>query len=759
MISQIPEELKALQQWVCFDVLEDKKIPFIPGSDNQAASNRPRDWRSFRAALADVESGKRQYLGFCFSSSDPYTFIDLDDIDDKDQRQIFERLDTYCQRSISGEGCHLICNGTFEGKGKHPAQPAAGIFKQNRFCLMTGDVVAGRDTINVVSDADLQAVHSWLGGGRDSSEVPLVEYQADLPDQTVFDLGCDRFLKFSEMCCGRWQQYSEFHNDHSTADHAFLAMLCDLTSSNEQVRWLFSHSGMWNEERAAKKSGHGFDNYVNRTISKIRSSQSRDAERASRVTLCFEERDEPEIEEATVVAPVGEPEGSRDLLDSIPPGLLRDLADYSFATAYLPLQEASLLGPLSFISALCGRGYVTPDNSGLNLWLILVGRTGCGKDELQKSVKRILSGVSKQLPHVRRIFGGELVSGPAVETTFQETLRYISYFKEFGKTFSTLASPNPQEHTRSLVGSLLNSYNAADVGGSIECRKKAKNEGEKPYIERPCLCVMGDSTPGELYGAVSTRELASGFLQRFMLFEVKPESWSLHSNSNSGLPLPKKLADKLGLLAEMMERFDADARAVPTRVRATAKAQKMLSDYALNKRKAIRRNTGPQNSDEVYNRAGLKVARLATIVAVCADFHSPLIEEVHAQWAIELVERLDAQMLAKFSTGEVGTGQVKQEAEILGAAVRLSKLTLKERAALGMVSKVAKAKDFIPLSVLKAEVIQRSSFENDKAGAVTAFERCVASMVRAGVFSQVDENYASDNFDHFKKGSLLCLTQ
>jgi len=760
MISNIPDELKKLQQWVCFDIQEGKKIPYTPGSDNMAASNRPRDWRSFRAALADVKSGRRQHLGFCFASSDPYVFIDLDDPGDPEQVAVFERIRTYAQRSISGKGCHLICKGTFDGPGRHPSKPAAGMFKENRFCLMTGDVSRGRNTIKPVDQEELQSVHSWLSTGSGiAPTVDLVEYQAEIPDQTVLDMGRDRFPhKFESLCRGDWRRYEEFHNDHSTADHAFTAMLCDLTESNEQVRWFFHASGMWTEERENKKAaqGHSFENYVNRTITKIRSTQARDADRASKVQIRFIE-DEEEAQPVPLVVHKEPRFGARDMIDALPDGLLKELAEYSFATAYLPLQEASLVGPLTLLSAIIGRGYVTPTNSGLNLWNVVVGRTGCGKDELQKSVKRILAGIANDVPHIRRIFGGELVSGPAIETTFQDTFRFVSYFKEFGKTFATLASPNAQEHTRTLVGGLLNSYNASDIGGSLESRKKAKNEGERSFIERPCLCLLGDSTPGELYDAVSTRELASGFLQRFMLFDVKPESWSMHANPNSGGPLPKRLADNLSLLTEMMERFDADPKQKPRRVKATPECLKRLEEYALKKRQAIRRQSGPKNSDEVYNRAGLKVGRLATIAAVCADFHAPVIDNEHVDWAIALVESLDASMLNKFTSGKVGTGQVKQEAEILAAAEEVCALTKKERMALGMPEEIAKLADFLPLSALKNAVVQNATFTNDKNGAVTAFEKCVASMVKAGVFSQVDPVYAADSLGFYNKGTLLTI--
>jgi Protein of unknown function (DUF3987) len=729
-----------------------RKVPYTPGTDSMAASNRPRDWRSFRAACKDVEEGKRQHIGFCFSSSDPYTFIDLDDPEDEDQIAIFKRLNTYAQRSVSGEGCHLICKGSFEGAGKHPSHPDAGIFKENRFCLMTGDIVEDRNTINVVADADLQAIHTWLGGGNEKTDEDLVEYETEIPDQTVFDMGCDRFDKFESMCCGDWQKYEEYYGDHSTADHAFIAMLCDLTESNEQVRWFFAHSGMWNEERAAKKAGHGFVGYVNRTIKKIRGNQSRDREMMSRVSLCFKEN-EPEPLEAL-------PPANNDLIDSLPEGLIKDLARYSMATSFYALPEASFCFALSLLSGITGRAYQTPTHSGLNLWTILVGDTSCGKDEYQAGMNRVISSLEKRgLKSLSKLLGGELVSGPAMEQVFSDRKRYISYMPEFGEMFRTLVAPGAPDHIRTLNRGLLNSYNAAGLHGSLRARRKAQGtESGVESIERPCLVLAGESTPEAMYGNVGHRELATGFLQRFILVDVPKSSWSLEENKRSAKAPPKELLDRLEQLVVLCDSMEVEQRKGLDHVvvGGTPEALERLHRYRASKRREIMSCPDGLAKKEVINRAGLKALRIACLMAVSADFHSPQITLEHAEWAIRFVDAMDASMLARFTSGEVGSGQTKQESEIRKAAKSLVKLSVADRRKLGMNKEVAKEADMLPLSVLKARVVQSAAFSADRVGAVTAFERCVDSLVRSGFFSKVKEDVAMDRFAH-TMGVLLCV--
>lgn len=752
MLSNIPDELQKLQQWVCFDITPDgKKVPYTPGTNSMAASNRPRDWRSFRAACKDVESGKRQHVGFCFSSTDPYVFIDLDDPEDDDQVSVFERLNTYAQRSVSGEGCHLICKGTFEGPGKHPAHPEAGIFKENRFCLMTGDVVADRSTINVVANDDLQAIHRWLGGGKEVKQEELVEYESDVPDQTIYEMGCDRFDKFKSLCAGAWQQFEEYHGDHSTADHALIAMLCDLTECNEQVRRLFQYSGMWTEERARKKAGHGFTNYVNRTIRKIRADQARTRDILSRVVLRFPE------ERGTVTKLA---KTSSDLIESLPDGLLKDIARYSLTTSFYALPEASICGALSFLSGVAGRAYMTPTNSGLNLWTILVGDTSCGKDEYQSLIGRLVSCLDKRgLKTATKLLGGELVSGPALEQVFTDRKRYISYMPEFGDMFKTLVSPAAPDHIRTLNRGLLNSYNAAGLHGSLRARRKAQGtEGGVEFVDRPCLVLAGESTPEALYGNMGLRELATGFLQRFILVDVPKSSWSLEENPRNAKAPPKELMDRIEQLVVLCDGLEVEQRKGKDHivVDGSPEALKLLYDYRSTKRREIMECPDGLARKEVINRAGLKVLRIASILAVSADFHTPRIEIEHARWAIDFVDRMDSQMLERFASGEVGSGQSKQEAEVKKAALRIIKLSPSEKRKLGMGRGVARESDLLPLSVLKEQVVHSASFVGDRLGAVTAFERCVESLVRSGFLNKIKEDYAVDNFQH-TKGMLLCV--
>jgi hypothetical protein len=408
------------------------------------------------------------------------------------------------------------------------------------------------------------------------------------------------------------------------------------------------------------------------------------------------------------------------------------------------------------VSGMGGRGYLTPTHAGLNLWLVLVGGTSCGKDEYQNGIKRLLDAVAKKLPHVRKIFGGEIVSGPGIEAVFQDTFRYISYIPEFGDTFKTLANPFAPDYVRTLSRGLLNSFNSAGKGGSSEGRRKATKGDEKTYIERPCLCLAGEATPESLYGSMTSRELSTGFLQRFMLFDVPLSSWSMEENKNYGAPPPKSLVDRLVQFALLMDK--ADVTGEFTAVDTTPEAHEILKKYRDAKRREIMQCPEGLSKKEVINRAGLKALKLASAYAVSADFYTPIITEEHARVAIDLVERTDNAVIARFDSGEIGSGQVKQESEILKACQVVAKMSKTDRRAIGFTKTTVKETNIIPLAILKKLAVNNTVFATDRLGAVTSFDKCIEAMIRSGAFVKLSEAHAFDHYGH-QAGILLCLTK
>src|SRR5690606_8285364 len=80
-------------------------------------------------------------IGYVFSREDPFTGIDLDQLDDE-AREWIARFDSYAEVSPSGTGAHVIIRGTPPSlTGKKAGGYEA--YSWGRFFTMTGDQIPG----------------------------------------------------------------------------------------------------------------------------------------------------------------------------------------------------------------------------------------------------------------------------------------------------------------------------------------------------------------------------------------------------------------------------------------------------------------------------------------------------------------------------------------------------------------------------------------------------------------------------------------
>lgn len=170
-VAQIPAEFRAARRWVVFALVpnpgkKDRKIPLIAGTtglEQKARSDDPRTWRDFETALRDT-TVRGTYLGFAFNRDFDHIFLDLDDVRDAsgviipEAGKLVSALDTYTERSLSGAGLHIIGRGSLPERFTAPQMPAGSRLESYpargaRFCLLTGDVLSGRDAVQDCGEA------------------------------------------------------------------------------------------------------------------------------------------------------------------------------------------------------------------------------------------------------------------------------------------------------------------------------------------------------------------------------------------------------------------------------------------------------------------------------------------------------------------------------------------------------------------------------------------------------------------------------
>jgi putative DNA primase/helicase len=83
-VENIPSELRALPQWVCWRLEQDKrsgrdcKVPYSPRDSHRASPNNPATWGTLDEALNCAEKYLFSGIGFMFTAESGINGIDLD---------------------------------------------------------------------------------------------------------------------------------------------------------------------------------------------------------------------------------------------------------------------------------------------------------------------------------------------------------------------------------------------------------------------------------------------------------------------------------------------------------------------------------------------------------------------------------------------------------------------------------------------------------------------------------------------------------
>ena len=148
--DNIPQELRVLKQWVCAN--DRCKVPMQATKPFPASSTNPATWSSFEEAVAAVQQGHYDYIGFVFNDNG-IVGIDIDDGYTEDNfisklaLDITSQSYSYTEESKSGRGFHIFVKGDIPFKGRNNL---AGVemYKTGRFFIMTGNMVLPYTSVN-----------------------------------------------------------------------------------------------------------------------------------------------------------------------------------------------------------------------------------------------------------------------------------------------------------------------------------------------------------------------------------------------------------------------------------------------------------------------------------------------------------------------------------------------------------------------------------------------------------------------------------
>jgi hypothetical protein len=258
----IPAELKLLRQWVCWKLeangqAKPSKVPYNPVTGLKASTTDPTTWCDFDTCvkLAAAYHG----IGFVFTTNDQYCGIDCD-VYNEITNDIYEKFNSYTERSPSGNGVHIIIKGAIpQGARKDGVE----IYSSGRYFTMTGDVIRNVPIIDHQNYATI--LYNQMKGA--SPVTPQVNSQlATDSDEAILMRGAalsQSGPKFKALYEGKWNGWG--YPSQSEADQGFIDMLQALTKSKEQITRIFYASGLGQREKARTRPDY-VANMVNKAF-------------------------------------------------------------------------------------------------------------------------------------------------------------------------------------------------------------------------------------------------------------------------------------------------------------------------------------------------------------------------------------------------------------------------------------------------------------------------------------------------------------
>lgn len=738
MWNNIPAELRALPQWVVwrFEIVEGRqtKVPYQPSGQKASVIN-PATWVDFNTA---VQAATHFHgIGFVLSNSDPFAIIDLDNKPEhpcspeqlQRHQKIYEAFDSYTELSVSGTGVHIII------KGKLPAgikRDNVEAYSSSRYMACTGNVIRN----SPIQDRQelLNILYTEM---QPTQTVELVETESTYDDADIVDMAsrASNSAKFNQLCSGNMEGYPS----QSEADFALLAIIAFYTRSNEQVKRLFRMSALGKREKAVKN-----DTYLNFALGKIRAQQPApmDFSQIAANANAIIEANQANLAALQVSNPApilsNEPAETFKLPETLPnitlpPGLVGDIAKYFYSTSIRPVAEISMVAAIACMAGIVGRSY-NISKQGLAQYLILLARTGTGKEAVSSGISQLFHALNEMNPllNVNQYLGPSVfASGPAIHRVVSEKPCFVSILGEFGYTVQRLSNPRASSAELTLKQFILDAYGKSGFGQVLQPSAYSDKEKNICPVASPNITILGESTPESFYDGLDQSHIASGFLSRFLTFEYTGDRPDI--NENFDVPPPIELKQHLTNLITVVATIERNKTICQVEQDKAAlshlkKFNHMVDTKIRGANDAVR---------EIWNRAHLKSLKLAGVVAVGVNPHNPLVTGDIAEWATHIVETDCQAMQKRFAAGDIGVGDSKQindvrrivEFYIGGASIGDPRKS-------GTTPQLHEAK-IIPYQYLLRKTYSLAAFKNDKNGSTLALKRTLQTMVDAGMLKLI----------------------
>lgn len=720
MFERIPQELKQYPQWVCWRYVEQvngkpTKVPFSPRTGYEASVINAQHWGTFDEAVE--ASVNYSGIGFVLTVDDPFAFIDLDDTEGdpqllERQHKIHDAFNSYSEMSPSGKGVHIILKGHVSaGRKRHHVE----VYSSLRYMTMTG---------NVLNDAPIQERQGfleilWNEIGRDyqifdSSGTDVAEETNEAIYQRA--LSAANGDKFNALWNGNWR---DFYPSQSEADFALIDILSFYSRNRHQIRMMFLASALGQRDKAKRVD------YIERMINRSFDRQIPKLDFEGLINNLQSRLTEGKPEPITNVAP----NYNYDYSLELPPGLVGDLAKFIYEASPRPIKDIALMGSIGLVAGIVGRAY-NISGTGLNQYLLLVAKTGRGKEAMSAGIDKLISSVKMNIPAIEMFIGpGDMASGQALIKYLSNTSPcFVSIIGEFDKLLKALTHEKANSSMIMLRKMILDLYGKSGFNSTLRAMIYADEKKTTAPIQAPNVSILGECTPEKFYDLLSESMIAEGLLPRFCVIEYlgdRPPNNPVHTTAQPSEDLKRQLITVAGAAMQLMRGPDGSFRV--QNIKVDSAAAELIAQFDKFCDDEINR----ANRDaiaQLWNRAVLKVYKLSGVVAVGVNPYNPLVTRDIAAWAMRFVERDVRNLLSRFDAGEIGSDEAKQITELrrLFSEYIHGDYSVVERYG---VPRNLHASHIMPISYLSRRLLPTAAFRNDRLGPNTALKRALGILL------------------------------
>jgi hypothetical protein len=598
--------------------------------------------------------------------------------------------------------------------GTHHTLDNAGIeiYSKERFIVCTGNSIS-LDTISLASTEfytfleKARKLTTRAGGSKASDSKPQVDTDVKVLSNLLgIDFDEDSYVSAIDVVTAITTEGNAFEETYrelfrgdmtdypsqSEADYALIIAIAKISPNDPQVFRLFRLSALGKRPKAMDN-----DVYLQRSVNTARAEIKREESEMNEVRdfinstrKAKEKKPEPRLLTQTATKSAildvhGKPLVSTrvrqhkkaimpDISDIVPegtdlklvgteneldypPALAGEHSNWLMEHAPQPMAEACIVNTLSLLAGIGGASYkINPIRpTGINSYFVLMSLSATGKDILHSGMGYIKKSMADVAPELIDFIDNNQYKSQSAIMQAIDVHKFDSFLHLIPEFSKLLHSANTVSHYAELLNFTLSAYTASSDGNELQgVRKSGFATGKagaelKPRPNGFGYSFCGECTENDFNSALNNGMLRDGKLSRFIC--VRGDDYLTIGNPTNP-HLPPKLKHNLAKAIKFSASGQKRMIHMTDRAQRLDQAYYVLMSDTLNQHRSV--DDDPMRV--VYNRARLKVWRVAGSLAMLENPDAPIITEEQYLWAMGLVNRDVSIMSYKIINRIVGDG-------------------------------------------------------------------------------------------------------